>query len=151
MCCCCDDWGWECPKSPHPWLLPHLDVFLQLAQSCANLHWSACLCAILASSSSQIWTQNIESLATSSLQFGHTLKRIFLHSFIPAIFNTDTHAHAQHYKWNYIFLTKAQNVWVASTSSINIHSKWFELFELFKLNLNIIWLGSWTKLTSEPV
>ena len=71
--CCCDYWGWECPKSLRPWLLAHLDVFLQLAQSWANLHWSACLCAILASSSSQIWTHNIESLATSSLQFWHTL------------------------------------------------------------------------------
>ena len=68
---CCDDWGWEQPESLRPWLLPHLDVFLQLAQSWANLHWSACLCAILASSSSQIWTHNIESLATSSLQFWH--------------------------------------------------------------------------------
>lgn len=30
----------------------HLSVFLQVEQSWANLHWSACLCAILASSSS---------------------------------------------------------------------------------------------------
>ena len=96
---CCDDWGWERPESLRPWLLPHLDVFLQLAQSWANLHWSACLCAILASSSSQIWTHNIESLATSSLQFWHTLiftiigffcfsiNYFFIHSCPPVIFN----------------------------------------------------------------
>lgn len=39
--------------------LTHLSVFLQLEQSWANLHWSACLCAILASSSSHTCRQII--------------------------------------------------------------------------------------------
>ena len=31
----------------------YLSVFLQPVQSCSNLHWSACICAMLASSVSQ--------------------------------------------------------------------------------------------------